>query len=246
MFVWMLQTMLGLFFLNRIIQSKLFFVVADESKLKSATMQWSFIYLLCVWFLKNYNLIHLIVNISLPFFVYLLRSIFLMQAKNFFRENIVNIMDQIIMCMRSGRSIKEALVLVSVDCDEFEKFQLKEILNFLNFPNESLKSSNLLTLELQKELHFIQNSPAKSVDQLKSLRQKFKIEKNFRRKSRQASLQSHIQSLIMGFLYVSLFLYLFFQGNLLNNFKYILFSFVLYIFGATMSFFIGRKLKWKV
>lgn len=246
MFFWMLQTMFGLIFLNRILCSKLFFVVEDDPKQISTSIFCNFIYILIAILLRNYFFTQSLMIFAMPIFIYALRALWLHQQKSIFQKNIVQILDQIIMCMRSGRSMKEALRMVAHENTGFIQFQIQEIIHFLNYPSQNTKDHFLLVSEIKKELLSIQNNPSKAVDQIKSMRYKYKIEQDFRRRSRQASLQAQIQSIIMSFLYLSLLFYVIFQHGLAKNLKIILISLFLFSIGAIFSHFIGRNLKWKV
>ena len=164
-----------------------------------------------------------------------------------FRGEIIFLIDEIIILMRSGHSFRNSLEMYILAHQGFVKYQTQEILNIILAGSVpiNLRSPRFIQ-EILKEFMLIDQNPHKAVDQLKQFRKKLKLEADFRRRSVIASMQTKIQSIVLSILYVSLMSFVIHQYGFQRNATLILISNVLFLIGMVWIFNTGRRIQWKV
>ena len=86
---------------------------------------------------------------------------------------------------------------------------------------------------------------AKVIDQLISFRDGLKIQRNLRHRSRQVTQQIRAQAIVAIFIYLGIFLLSWHSFQLKSQPMLILLSFILFVIGEILIFWVGGRIKWK-
>lgn len=163
------------------------------------------------------------------------------------RAHFVSLLDTLIMRMRAGKSFRDAFQLQMNESEPLLRALMSEFYSCLIYkrPLHELFFQRDIR-EYFAELARIDEQNHRSIDRLKSLRRKLKVKENFRQKSRQALMQVKAQALILTFIYVLLLVTLLLRGGADKFIGLISASLLLFCFGMTCLFMIGRGYRWKI
>lgn len=188
-----------------------------------------------VWFVM------LIANLLSFFVPFIIQK----RRKNDFQRESIVLMDKIISSVKSGSSFRDTLKSLQ-DKNGTQSYYFSEIFQaiFLDQSPERI-SSDAQVQRLYFEMKQITGNPHRIADRLVALRRTLKTEAWFAQKTKQALLQSRAQSLIMTVLYLALFFFVFWSGQLKGNSDIILISILLYSIGTFWVWKMGRGYRWK-
>lgn len=179
-------------------------------------------------------------------FNFLTPKILIYYFKMKFDSKLLEILDQIVLEMQSGKNFRFAFQTLIQNETNFIKVQLSEIQNHLLFPERSTKNYEKGLARVICEFKMIDQAQAKSLDLVKFFRKTLKQEKEFAAKTKQMKEAVLIQALVLSILYFALLIYVLSQNEWVNIQKIIVTSGLFFILGQFLIFKIGRKKKWKV
>jgi Flp pilus assembly protein TadB len=161
-----------------------------------------------------------------------------------FVDNFCHFIDLVLLEMHVGRSFRSSLELIAHQQEAFIQQKILTLLEALDFSVKRALQDGFLQLLLE-EFRQIDRQPHNGIRRLQSLRHRFRLQSEFRRKSEQASLQARSQSLILAFLYIGSAIFMWRNYALAQHLTLLLLSATLFAGGTFwISFFSGR-FKWK-
>lgn len=173
------------------------------------------------------------------------RKILIIFAKNTYVNCHLQILDQLILHLKSGKSAQTSLKFVLSSFTAWEKLifrQLESIFEIKEFQQTNLIFTDPIYFE---EMQNLLRSNNNLIEQLKSFREALRIRHHLRHKSRQVTQQVRAQALISVFIYISLLFISFNYLNLRNSMDCFYISVILFCVGLTLIFTVGGKIKWK-
>lgn len=183
-----------------------------------------------------------ILLISLKFFPQIFR-IFLLQRLS---RAVIPMLDHLILGIQAGKSFRQSLHMAIETQSGWQRNQLREIYNSIVTSENFVATKSALIKDLRDELHDIDRSQSRTLDQAKALRRQYKVEENFRRRSGQVTQQIKMQAIIVTALYCALLAFVFVQFGFANHRFLILGSLFMFVLGLIIIFSVGRRIKWKV
>lgn len=162
------------------------------------------------------------------------------------RNSAVIFLDQIILTVQAGASLRTAIKYATDQETGWRHHELLKAYSSLILADEPVPLRSDFLQELFSELRWIDQTRARVLEQIKSLRWHYKVQEDFRRKSGQVSQQSRIQAIVVSILYVALLIFNVYHFGFFKNMKLIGVSFCLFTAGLILVFAIGRRIKWKV
>lgn len=193
---------------------------------------------------------HLVVQIFLQFTLFLtpfvLSKIIFLRREKHISKNFVSILDSVIIRMRVGSSLREALMTTANTQTPSTQFLVQEFVTLLSFdrPLYELVSDQ----KLQKnflELRNVDKQPHRAIERLKSLRRRLQMEEKLRQKSRKALLQARAQAVILSVMYLLLLSYSLWKYGWKSSATLIFVSIVLFSVGSFWLWSMGRRFRWK-
>lgn len=164
-----------------------------------------------------------------------------------FRERFGEVLSIVILKMKAGRSFRQSLAEVIADCDPFMRAKLSEIAGSVAFSQQKSRAhSDRFVANLITELSLADRQPHAAMKRLIVLRERLRIEDDFRRKSGQVLARVRVQSSVMGGLYVAIFSFIALKFGWKRNSDLMIASFGFFCAGALWIWFAGRRIKWKV
>jgi hypothetical protein len=166
-------------------------------------------------------------------------------ANKTFLQRSIQLIDELILLMKTGKSAQASLKACYLQLTNWEKLVFKPFLFCFeqeNQSNESILKGHQFYFE---ELKHILRSTTKVIDQLNSFREGLKVQRNLRHRSGQVTKQIRAQAFVAVFIYCGIFLLSWTNFNLSNQMGLILLSFSLFLAGEFLVFFLGGKIKWK-
>ena len=157
------------------------------------------------------------------------------------------LLDKMVLAMNMGRSFRESMGVATQTLPPFQKQILNQIYSFVVFMQHEKKySKDPFIQDIVCEFKKIDGSAHRSIDRIKSFRQKIKIEERFRHKSRKAMKQARVQSIVMLLLYSAIFVFVLGYFGWKDYQHLFLVSILLFLVGFFWVFFSGRRYRWKV
>lgn len=167
--------------------------------------------------------------------------------KKIFQRNLISILDNLIIQIRTGKSLRDAVLETAAQLKDPLRYYLHEMSSAMEFSsNLESKIKDPLFSETLSELVHIHRAAHKQIDRIKTFRRKVKIEEDFRRKSGQVSMQTRAQALVLGIIFCGLLLFTLTVHGFAGNESIISSALALYFIGLILLFRIGRGYKWKV
>lgn len=154
------------------------------------------------------------------------------------------LLDELVLTMKAGRSLRFALVEVSDRTKGRMGRVLREIAARLEH-GASMDGMRGLSLELMREMSRIHRSQVKVVDQVVSFRRICRVRANFRRKSGQVTAQTRAQAAISFLLFAPLVVFHFHQSEDPLNGRLAL-AVVMFLGAQAWIHFGSRRVKWTV
>ena len=167
-----------------------------------------------------------------------------------FQSDALAVLSILILKMKSGRSFRSCLIEASNECDPRVRVKLSEIASVVAFSQQEKSHQTTLNdpfmRELIEEFRLIDQNPHASLRRLSVLREKIRVEDDFRRRSGQILARLRAQSLVMCALYAAVFIFMVMHFGFHANARALSFSAMLFLCGTAWMWLGGRRLKWKV
>ena len=178
-----------------------------------------------------------------PFFMMISNQI---SRKMKFRRQILPFLDEIVLKMRAGKSLRETLKDVISQNPDSASSDLRELSSLICFPeNKSQFALIPQAKELLIELQKMDQSRTRVIERLRSYRQKERIIQKFRQKSGQVTNQVRTQALVCSVLYFALLIWTLFTDSSAALSSPVLISLFLFFLGLCGFVLIGRSFRWK-
>ncbi len=163
-----------------------------------------------------------------------------------FQSDALAVLSVLILKMKSGRSFRASLIEVASECDQRLRVQLSEIASVVAFSQQEKSQNDPFLRELIEEFRLIDQQPHASLRRLSVLREKIRVEDDFRRRSGQVLARLRAQSLVMCVLYACVFAFMSWHFGFRENLRALSFSMMLFVCGVAWMWAGGRRLTWKV
>lgn len=242
-----LGSMIAIRMFSNLIERNLF----ERSEMtKIGTVYFCSVIMLAVGLPHGYLSLWSAVFIPLAVFAFALASLVRRRAMRF-HSAIRVVLASIALKMKSGRSFRQSLSEVTSESDASLRAKLSEIGSVVVFSQQNDSSRRTLICDpfiaaLVFELREIDRQPHAASRRLAVLREKLRIEDDFRRKSGQVLARIRAQSLVMTGLYVALALFMAWKFDWRANLRIFASSALLFCLGSLWMWCGGRSLKWKV
>lgn len=166
------------------------------------------------------------------------------EFKDRFRETLT----LILLKMKSGKSFRQSLGESVDECGHVHRAKLAELANVVAFSQQKQLADldDLFIREMTEELIRVDRSPHSAIRRLTVLRDRLRIESDFRHRSGQVLAQIRAQSLIMSGLYVAVLVFAINRFGWRNNSDIMMASIALFAIGAAWIWYGGRRMQWKV
>lgn len=188
----------------------------------------------------------LAIFLPLVIFAFALSASVSRRAMNF-RRDVLSALSVVILKMKSGRSFRQSLLETTSECSPHLRAKLTEIINVVAFSQQNkLITRDLFVRELVDEFILIDQQPHASMRRLNVLRDKLRIEEDFRRRSGQVLSRLRAQSLVMCGLYLAVLAFMIWKFGWQRNVQALTISMILFSTGVLWMWAGGRRLKWKV
>ncbi|MBX3033724.1 MAG: type II secretion system F family protein [Bdellovibrionaceae bacterium] len=181
---------------------------------------------------------------SLLVFLRVLDAFFRRFSPDFSLENALELLDQVILSMKSGRSLRNSLQdAVRTFCRHEMSRVLQELVARLEHGGDFSKSQPLAR-EFLREIRLIEAKGTKMIAAFESFRSLVRTRFIFRRRSGQVTLQTRVQAGVSCLLFAPLLLFHLRSGKFLD--ARTLISVVLFVIAQLWIHFLSRRYTWKV
>lgn len=149
--------------------------------------------------------------------------------------------------MKSGKSFRQSFAEVIGEMQSSHAQRMREIFDIVVFTQQDkgVLHGRFLTM-IVRELQFADQNPHSAITRLQTLRQRIKIEENFRRRSGQALKQVRAQSILMSGLFLAVVCFVVSNFGFTRHQHLILVAVTLFSVGLFWIHRGGKKLRWKV
>jgi Flp pilus assembly protein TadB len=164
-----------------------------------------------------------------------------------FRRQILPFLDELLLKMRSGRSLRESLSEVGAQGHAYKGTDLAELSILVCFP-ERKSDPKLIpqARELLSELLKIDQSASRTIEKVRAYRKKEKMVQKFRQKSSQVTGQVRAQAIVCAFLYVALLAWVVWDNPDGALSLPVVVSFLLFLVGMISMSLLARSFRWKL
>ncbi len=206
-----------------------------------------FYFLNFIFFLKTQFKAIYFFNLLIP--ILLLFSIYFYKVKtreSRLTKDFYNYLITVSIAMKVGQSFRSALQNSLMNLKEEHRVIVSAIIDSVVFsqqPNLDLKSS--FEQEIHREISKIDENSHRSLYRLSLWMRQIEKRFEFRHKSGQILSQLYIQVVLLSLMYFALFIFTVRNYGLREHVEIIFYSLVLFAIGLVVSFFLGRKIKWK-
>jgi Flp pilus assembly protein TadB len=167
-----------------------------------------------------------------------------------FQSDALSVLSILILKMKSGRSFRSSLIEATSECDQRLRVKLSEIANVVAFSQQEKSTTkdqnDPFMRELIEEFRLIDQQPHSSLRRLSVLREKIRVEDDFRRRSGQVLARLRAQSFVMCVLYACVFAFMCWHFGFKANARALCVSAMCFLCGTAWMWIGGRRLKWKV
>ena len=247
MMIWWILSLFGLFIAHRMVSSCETLQLFSHKHLFNVRI-FSFLTVIAMNFVLRKNLLLLGAwNVVIFLSPWWLANTIQHHRERCLKREIVPILDNLILSMKSGRAFRPSLLAYVEKSMTSVQITMKDFLSSLQYR----KNIRQLTSDSQiffflNELFLVDQSTQRPLDRLKALRRRVYLENNFRRKSRQALMQVRVQSWILSTMYFFLMLFIHFQFDLRKHLTLLITSFALFALGTLILTRIGKNYRWKL
>lgn len=186
--------------------------------------------------------------IFVPIAVAVIVLLVLMQRRSkSFRSQIVESLSLMVLKMKSGKSFRSSLSEVVAESHPGVRVKLTEVASAVAFSQQTnTKASDLFVREIVSELIMVDQNPHAAIKRLSALRDRLRVEDEFRRKSGQVLARIRGQSFMMSGMYFAIFTFMVYRFGWSTNIRSLSISLFLFAIGTAWVWLGGRSLKWKV
>ncbi len=182
--------------------------------------------------------------------IFLLTLIFYRKILNFFAistyENChLQILDQLILLLKSGKSAQTALKIVLSGFSAWEKLIFRNLQSIFEIERQELKPLCEKNQFYFQEMQLMLRSSSHVIEQLRSFREGLRIQRSLRHRSRQVSQQIRAQAVASVAIYIGIFCLSSSFLDLKKSFSLVLASVILFLIGFGSIFLLGGRIKWK-
>lgn len=164
-----------------------------------------------------------------------------------FRTRVREAITLMLLKMKTGKSFRISLSEVIAEADPHLRMKLSEISSVVVFSQQKTSlSGDPFVSELIHEFILIDRNPHNASRRLAVLRDKLRIEDDFRRRSGQVLARIRAQSMIMTGLYLAVLIFVITKFGWKPHAKVIGISVALFFAASIWIWLGGRSLKWKV
>lgn len=163
-----------------------------------------------------------------------------------FRSIAVVFLDQISLSLQAGVTLKSAIKEAVDDEKTWKRNEMMKAFTFFFMGSKEITIKGEFLKKMFQELRWIDQSRARTLEQVKALRWHYKIQDDFRRRSGQLSQQSRIQASVVSILYLFLLVFTLYHFGWQKNQVIVTVSLFFFVAGTVLVFFIGRRHRWKV
>lgn len=180
--------------------------------------------------------------IALIHIVYIIKIHF---RESRFKDNFCHQLDLMMLEMRSGKSFRLSLQAVAQRQEMFIRHKLMTLHEGITFsPTAEIKDKFLA--EIFKEFAIIDKNPHNGLNRLQTLRYRFRIMSDYRRKSGQACIQARVQGFVLFGLYFATLIFMSKNFSIRQNKDLLALSLLLFTIGTIMILTIGGRFRWKI
>jgi hypothetical protein len=177
-------------------------------------------------------------------------SAYVSRRSRIFQRDALAVLSILILKMKSGRSFRASLVEATSECDPRLRVKFSEIASVVAFSQQEKShekdQNDPFMRELIEEFRLIDRESHSSLRRLTVLREKIRVEDDFRRRSGQVLARLRAQSLVMGVLYACVFAFMCWHFGFRDNARALCLSAMFFSCGAAWMWAGGRRLTWKV
>lgn len=166
-------------------------------------------------------------------------------ANKTFIQRSIQVIDELILMMKTGKSAQTSLKVAYLQLTSWEKIVFKPFLFCFEHENQSNDSILKAHQFYFEEMKLILRSSTKVIDQLHSFRDGLKVQRNLRHRSGQVTKQIRAQAIVAIFIYIGMFILSWSNFDLRNQLGLIALSLSLFLAGEFLVFFLGGQIKWK-
>lgn len=244
MFWWLLVSLFGLisaFRTTRCHVDRKKYGARERNQLLIAVILFS---LLASFVLKAHVMAHFLFSISIFLTPMIISRAELALRRRYFLLHFVSILDEIILEMRMGRSLREALQKCSKGHPVWLQKHFDELLTAFSYRQAFF--AHEIPEHAVNELREIFVASMRQLERLKSLRRRRKIEMDFRQKSRKALVQVRMQSGILALLFVPLLIFQLANRPWHSQKEIVIVACALFAAGSWWIVSAGRNYRWKI
>lgn len=169
------------------------------------------------------------------------------RRSNHFKRDVLSVLSSIVLKMKSGRSFRQSLLETTQELDPHLRAKFTEIMNVVAFSQQSASMiRDPFVHQLIEEFVLIDQNPHASMRRLSVLRERIRIEEDFRRRSGQVLARQRAQSLIMCGLYLAIFVFMVWKFGWHANVSALTASLIFFSVGVAWMWMGGRRMQWKV
>ncbi|MEN0058055.1 MAG: hypothetical protein AAGB31_04420 [Bdellovibrio sp.] len=162
------------------------------------------------------------------------------------RQALIPLFDCLILNLQAGHSFRSSFRMAIDIQSGWVRLQLLELYESMLMSKNVIATKSALMKDLQVELMEVDQSSARCLEQIRTLRRGLKMQEDFRRRSGQITQQIKMQAIIVTALYVALLIFVIMQFGYRRYHSLILMSFLIFVAGLIWIFAVGRRMKWKV
>lgn len=164
-----------------------------------------------------------------------------------FKRDVLAALSSVALKMKSGRSFRQSLSETTNELEPHLRAKFTEIMSVVAFSQQSASTiRDPFVHHLIEEFVIIDRNPHSSMRRLGVLREKLRIEEEFRRRSGQVLARLRAQSLVMCGLYLAIFAFMVWKFGWHANVRALMTSLILFGIGVAWMWIGGRTLQWKV
>ena len=168
------------------------------------------------------------------------------REKNFKRQ-FSSFLDEVLLQMRAGKAFRMAIQVSGQGKSKIFQKRMKDIMNVVFFSQDrDFSSYSSFVSRILIEFKKVASAPHHSMQRLSDFRTKLKFEESFERQTKRILSHIYAQSGFLSVFYILLFLFSLWRYGYKSNLSLLFFSFLLFVSGILILFFIGKKKKWKV
>ncbi|MBC7743082.1 MAG: hypothetical protein H7061_12850 [Bdellovibrionaceae bacterium] len=243
----MLQTLLSLFGIaivhrNLSLLENFEVISARKSRIYFIILQLPLYFMMI--FKEQTLLTFIYIGIFLLTFIFY-RKILIIFALSTYENCHLQVLDQMILLLKSGKSAQTALKIVLSGFSTWEKLVFRNLQTIFEIESFQLKPLIEKNHYYFHEMQIILRSPSHVIEQLKSFREGLRIQRNLRHKSRQVTQQIRAQAFVSIGIYIAIFCLSRSFLNLSASISLIFVSLALFLGGLACIFIMGGKIRWK-